>query len=86
MFKKKNKKGIDKKQSFVVSSDSAFLESAKALKAAYKIAKHNRDLEAILLISDRWSVMGRMLESDDDVRIPLGFTGSNDRNDSEHNG
>jgi hypothetical protein len=85
MFKK-NKKGIDKKQSFVVSSDAAFLESAKALKAAYKIAKHNRDLEAILLISDRWSAMGRMLESEDDIRIPMGFTGNNDRNDSEHNG
>lgn len=85
MFKKK-KKGLDKKQGFMVSSDSAFLESAKALKAAYKIAKHNRDLEAILLISDRWSAMGRILESEDDVRIPMGFAVNNDRNDSEHNG
>lgn len=83
MFKSK-KKNIDKESKFVVSSDSAFLESAKALKAAYKIAKHNRDLEAILAISDRWSAMGRLLESDADTKLPMGFAIS-DRNDSEHN-
>ena len=84
MFKKKKKKAIDSNSSFVVSSDSAFLESAKALKAAYKIAKHNRDLEAILAISDRWSAMGRLLESEDDARLPMGFAIS-DRSEHEHN-
>lgn len=83
MFKKKN--ALDKKKDFVVSSDAAFLESAKALKAAYKIAKHNRDLEAILAISDRWSAMGRILEQDSDERLPVGFAMTTDRSDNDHN-
>lgn len=71
---KKRKKDLDSRVIHVVSSDSAYLESAKALKAAYKIAKYNRDLEAIIAIADRWAAIAKYLETDSDMRIPMGFS------------
>lgn len=75
MFEKKKKKKVDRHCEHMVSSDSAYAESARALRAAYKIAKFNKDLEAILAISDRWTAIGRLLEEDSDNKIPMGFTG-----------
>ena len=85
MFKKKEKgkKIVDKATHLVVSSDSAYIQSAKALNEALKIARFNKDLEAIIAISDRWTQLARLLEPEDN-RTPLGFTTSNEEN-NEHN-
>jgi hypothetical protein len=86
MFKKKEKakKIVDKSSHLVVSSDSAYIQSAKALNEALKIARFNRDLEAIIAISDRWTQLARLLEPEDD-RTPLGFTmGNEEKNEHNH--
>lgn len=73
MFEKKKRKTVDRNHFNVISSDTAFEKSAEALREAYKIAKFNRDLDAIVAIADRWSMLGKILEKDDDVRLPMGF-------------
>ena len=84
MFKKK-KKAIDRSKSSVLTSDIAFENTAKALKEAYKIAKFNRDLDAIVAISDRWSMLARVLDNEEEVKLPMGFVREQEDRD-EHNG
>lgn len=81
---KKKRKELDNFEFNVITSDIAFENSAAALKEAYKIAKFNRDLDAIVAISDRWSMLGRILESEEDVKLPMGFTRELEDKD-EHN-
>ena len=83
-IRRKRKRTIDTKTGGVLSSDSAFAESAKALAKAQEIAEYNRDIDAIVAISDRWAVLARTLEMDEEeeTRIPMGFSVVN-RNQEE---
>lgn len=76
----KRKKKIDMRETGVLSSDTAFAESAKALAKAQEIAEWNKDIDAIVAISDRWAVLARTLEQaeNENVRIPIGFGLSNE--------
>lgn len=74
MFEKKKKKSLDIPHFNMITSGIAFDNSAEALTEAYRIAKFNRDLDAIVAISDRWSMLGRILEKEKDVKLPMGFT------------
>lgn len=76
MFKKKDKsrKIVDKASHTMVSSDVAYLQSAKILKEAFKVARFNRDVEAMMLISDRWTQIARILEIEtENGKMPIGF-------------
>jgi hypothetical protein len=81
---KKKRKELDKVDYNMVSSVIAFENSAAALKEAYKIARFNRDLDAIVAISDRWSMLGRILEREEDVKLPIGFTREVEDKDEYH--
>lgn len=81
---KKNKNTLDKKVAKLITSDAAFLNSAEALKEAYRLAKFNRDLDALVAISDRWSMLGRVLEKEEDIKLPMGFSVEKEVSD-EHN-
>lgn len=81
---KKNKNTLDKKVAKLITSDAAFLNSAEALKEAYRLAKFNRDLDALVAISDRWSMLGRVLEKEEDIKLPMGFSVEKEESD-EHN-
>lgn len=72
----RKKKKIDMLSGGVLSSDTAFAESARALSRALEIAEYNRDIDAIVAISDRWAVLARTLEMNDsqENKIPLGFS------------
>lgn len=73
MLKRKKKK-VDRMVKTVVSSDMAIHQSAKALKRAQKIAEYNKDLDALVVIAERWMTLSRVLEADkEDSRIPMGF-------------
>lgn len=84
MFEKKKKKTLDRPHYNVISSDTAFNRSAEALMEAYRIAKFNRDLDAIVAIADRWSMLGRVLEKEEDIKLPMGFRQL--EGEDEHNG
>lgn len=86
-IRKRRQKSIDMRESNVLSSDTAFAQSAKALAKAQEIAEYNRDIDAIVAISDRWAVLARTLESNsvEQDKIPLGFTRESEGID-EHNG
>lgn len=82
MLKRKKKK-VDKVVKTVVSSDMAIHQSAKALKRAQKIAEYNKDLDALVVIAERWMTLSRVLEADkEDNRIPMGFI--KDEGNDEH--
>lgn len=84
MIKRKKKK-VDKVVTTVVSSDIAIYQSAKALRKAQKIAEYNKDLDALVVIAERWMTLSRVLEADkEDSRIPMGFI--RDEGSNEHEG
>jgi hypothetical protein len=57
----------------------SLLQSKHALFEANRIAKMNRDLEALIAISDRWTVLaGRVKELDSNGKYMVGFTSSVD--------
>lgn len=74
--RKRKEKDIDTGRGYMLSSDTAFVQSANSLALALEIAEYNRDIDAILAISDRWAILGRVLERDETVdnRIPIGFS------------
>lgn len=84
--RKIRKKTIDTRQNGVLSSDSAFVQSAMALAKAQEIAEYNRDIDAIVAIADRWAILARALDSNesDTARMPIGFSVDKEDRD-EHN-
>lgn len=72
----KKKKRVDTYDGLMLSSDIAFAESARALAKAQEIAEYNKDIDAIVAISDRWAVLARTLELGDagDNVVPFGFS------------
>ena len=57
----------------------SLLQSKHALFEANRIAKMNRDLEALIAISDRWTILaGRIKELDSNSKVMLGFTSNLD--------
>jgi hypothetical protein len=84
-IRKTKKKTIDMRNGDMLSSDTAFAQSAKALAKAQEIAEYNRDVDAIVAIADRWNLLARTLESSEEEvqRIPLGFSVSSSE-EEEH--
>jgi ABC-type sugar transport system substrate-binding protein len=84
--RRNRKKTIDTRHVNVLSSDSAFAESAKALAKAQEIAEYNKDIDAIVAISDRWAMLARALDADENqaTRMPIGFSVEKEDKD-EHN-
>lgn len=84
-IRRRRKKTIDMAQTNVLSSDTAFAQSAIALAKAQEIAEYNRDIDAIIAISDRWGVLARTLELGDEEqqKLPIGFTVDKEESD-EH--
>jgi len=71
---KRRKKKVDKVSEEVVSSNMAISNSAKSLKQAYKIAKYNKDLDALVAISERWMTLSRIIDaSEGKEKLPMGF-------------
>lgn len=63
----------------------SLLQSKNALFEANRIAKFNKDLEALIAISDRWTVLaGRIKELDSNSRVMLGFTSSIDEQEEDN--
>jgi ABC-type sugar transport system substrate-binding protein len=62
------------------------VQSAKALAKAQEIAEYNKDIDAIVAISDRWAMLARALDADENenIRIPIGFSVDKEDKD-EHN-
>ena len=85
-IRKNKKRTIDMTTSSVLSSDSAFAESARALSSAQKIAEYNRDIDAMVAISDRWAVLARTLEMNEsqDNKIPMGFSFREEEEEHDH--
>jgi ABC-type sugar transport system substrate-binding protein len=85
-IRRRRQKRIDMAQTNVLSSDTAFAQSAMALAKAQEIAEYNRDIDAIIAISDRWGVLARTLELGDEEqqKLPMGFTVDKEDLD-EHN-
>ena len=62
----------------------SLLQSKNALFEANRIAKMNRDLEALIAISDRWTVLaGRVKELDGNGKYMVGFTSTIDHEQQE---
>ena len=85
-IRRRRKKTIDMRQSNVLSSDTAFAQSAIALAKAQEIAEYNRDIDAIVAISDRWAMIARSLNADEEenIKLPMGFAVEKEESD-EHN-
>lgn len=54
----------------------------KTLKRALKLASRNRDVEALVAISDRWYALMEHAYGQDDNRIPAGFITQEMQSDS----
>jgi len=52
------------------------------LKRAVKIASSNRDVEALVAISDRWYALMEHAHGDEETKPPVGFTIQEKINDS----
>jgi hypothetical protein len=85
--RRRHKKAIDMRDSNVLSSDSAFAQSAKALLKALEIAEYTKDIDAIVAISDRWAVLARTLELNnlESDKMPMGFVFDREREDENDN-
>lgn len=84
-IRKRRQKRIDMHNTSVLSSDTAFAQSAKALFKAQEIAEYNMDIDAIVAISDRWNMLARALDAGtEQEKMPLGFVREQEGED-EHN-
>jgi hypothetical protein len=61
----------DKKESL---SEKAFENTVEALATAQKLATENRDVEALVVISERWALFGQKIKDiDKGIKSVIGF-------------
>lgn len=85
-IRRNRRKTIDMRDGNVLSSDTALVQSAKALAKAQEIAEYNRDIDAIVAIADRWNLLARTLEASEEEtqKIPLGFSVTQSEEEHDH--
>lgn len=71
-------KKLDKKLQKLIAGDelteeSALLAGALTLMAAQEIAHYNKDIDALVAISERWLAMSRLLSDESDKYANIGF-------------
>lgn len=55
-------------------SEKAFEQTVEALQTAQKLATENRDVEALVVISERWAAFGQKIKDiDKHIKSMIGF-------------
>ena len=69
-----------------MNNSKKYKKAYKALSAATKLAIVNRDIDALLAISDRWSILAERSEDmvTEDMPIGFGVQSKNDREKARH--
>lgn len=77
-----NQNGREMKENYKEMMDQSLDECVIALKTAKKIAKQNRDVEALIVIAEHWAgLAGRLKDIDKRGPIMLGFTSGTEEQD-----
>jgi hypothetical protein len=74
------------KQEKEILSNQALEKSVEALDKAHKFAEENRDIEALVVIAERWATFGNKVRNfDKNIKGMIGFyTDDEDKEESEN--
>jgi predicted nucleic-acid-binding protein len=75
---------MNKEQKEILSAE-AIDKSVEALDRAHQLAVENRDIEALVVISERWATFGQKIKSfDKNIKGMIGFYTEDEEEESEN--